>query len=151
MKVEKEMTVDAPVKEVWACLLDPEKMAECVPGTESVQELGDREYAADIKVKISFISAKFRMLTKIVEMDAPNYLRCEGTGEDSKIASSIRQTSELFLTESGDGGTNIEVRTEAQVFGRLGSLGLSVMKTKVDRLWEEFGDNLRELMHQDRC
>jgi len=35
------------------------------------------------------------------------------------------------------------------VFGRLGSFGLSVMKTKADRMWEEFGANLAAILRRD--
>jgi len=143
MKVEKSMTVAAPIADVWEFLLDPKRMAASVPGTQSVEELSETEYRAVVKVKISFISATFKVKTTITEQDAPRYLRCEGAGEDSKVASSMKHDSELFLAETDDGGTEIKVKADAQVFGRLGSFGLSVMKTKIDRLWKEFGENLR--------
>lgn len=144
MDVEKTMTIAAPVDKVWETLLDPEIMARCVPGTQSVDVLSDVEYSAVIKVKISFISAKFKVNTTILETKAPTYLRCEGTGEDKSVASSMKQETELFLTDLGDGSTEINVKAQAQVFGKLGSFGLSIMKTKIDRMWREFGDNLTE-------
>jgi carbon monoxide dehydrogenase subunit G len=110
--------------------------------------LSDTEYLAEIKVKISFISANFRIKTTILETRSPHYLRCEGTGEDSSVASSLKQTTEMFLTERPD-GTEIRTKTHAEVFGRLGSFGLSVMKTKADRMWEEFGANLAAILRQD--
>jgi carbon monoxide dehydrogenase subunit G len=110
--------------------------------------LSDTEYLAEIKVKISFISANFRIKTTILETRPPHYLRCEGAGEDSSVASSLKQTTEMFLTERPD-GTEIRTRTHAEVFGRLGSFGLSVMKTKADRMWEEFGANLAAILRQD--
>jgi carbon monoxide dehydrogenase subunit G len=129
-------------------LLDPKVMAGCVPGVQSVEVLSDTEYLANIKVKISFISANFRIKTTILETRPPHYLRCEGTGEDSSVASSLKQTTEMFLAEV-PGGTEIRTRTHAEVFGRLGSFGLSVMKTKADRMWEEFGANLAAILRQD--
>ena len=53
----------------------------------------------------------------------------------------------MFLTEQR-GGTEIRTKTHAEVFGRLGSFGLSVMKTKADRMWEEFGANLAAILRQ---
>jgi carbon monoxide dehydrogenase subunit G len=146
MIVEKRMIVAAPINRVWEVLLDPKLMAGCVPGTESVEVLSETEYLAVIKVKISFISARFKVRTTIVETRPPNYLRCEGTGEDSAVASSMKQTSELFLSDQGDGTTEISVKGKADILGRLGTFGLSVMKTKVDRMWIEFGDNLKAIL-----
>jgi uncharacterized protein len=138
MEVEKQMVVAAQIDHVWKLILDPTIMANCVPGTQDVEVISETEYLAVIKVKISFISAKFRVRTKILESEPPFYLKCEGTGEDSAVASSVKQTSELFLTDLGGGSTEIRVKAKADVLGRLGAFGFSVMKTKVDRMWEEF-------------
>jgi carbon monoxide dehydrogenase subunit G len=127
---------------VWALLLDPQVMGGCVPGMQSIEVLSPTEYKAVMHVKIAFISAKFKLKTRIVEQRAPQYLRTEGTGEDASVASSLKQQSEIFLTELADGGTELRIKVKVDVLGRLGSFGLSVMKTKADRLWDEFGQNL---------
>jgi uncharacterized protein len=141
VELEKTLTVAAPRPRVWELLLDPKIMAGCVPGTQSVDVISDVEYLAEIKVKISFIAARFKVRTKIVESRPPEYLRLEGTGEDSTVASSMTQNSEMFLTDLGNGNTEIRIKAKADVMGRLGSFGLSVMKTKADRMWDEFGAN----------
>ena len=142
MEIEKTMTVAAPAAQVWQMLLDPLVMGSCVPGMKSIEVVSDVEYIAQIHVKISFISAKFKLRTTIVEQRAPHYLRCEGTGEDASVASSLKQQSELFLAELPDGRTELRMKVKVDVLGRLGTFGLSVMKTKADRMWEEFGQNL---------
>lgn len=142
MEIEKTMTVAAPAAQVWQMLLDPQVMGSCVPGMKSIEVVSDVEYIAQIHVKISFISAKFKLRTTIVEQQAPHYLRCEGTGEDASVASSLKQQSELFLTELPDGRTELRMKVKVDVLGRLGTFGLSVMKTKADRMWEEFAQNL---------
>jgi len=142
VEIEKVLVVDAPADRVWSMLLDPNVMGGCVPGMKSIQVVSDVEYIAVIHVKISFISAKFKLNTKIVEQRAPNYLRTEGTGEDASVASSLKQQSEIFLTPLDDGKTELRIKVKVDVLGRLGSFGLSVMKTKADRMWDEFGQNL---------
>ncbi len=146
VEIEKILAVDAPPAEVWKKLLDPNVMGGCVPGMQSIEVLSDTEYLAVIQVKISFISAKFKLRTVIVETREPYYLRCEGTGEDASVASSLRQQSELFLTALPDGGTEIRMKVRVDVLGRLGTFGLSVMKTKADRMWDEFGQNLVKVL-----
>lgn len=148
MEIEKTMVIAAPIDRVWTVLLDPKIMAGCVPGVQSVDVLSDTEYLSTIKVKISFISANFKIKTTILETKPPHYLRCEGTGEDSAVASTVKQTSEMFLTSLPDGATELRVKATADVFGRLGSFGLSVMKTKADRMWEEFGDNIAAVLRE---
>ncbi|MEJ8821684.1 SRPBCC family protein [Variovorax humicola] len=142
MEIEKTLTVAADPQRVWALLLDPQVMGGCVPGMKSIDVVSDVEYVAVMHVKIAFINAKFKLRTTIVEQRAPSYLRTEGTGEDASVASSLKQQSEIFLTPTADGGTELRIKVQVDVLGRLGTFGLSVMKTKADRMWEEFGANL---------
>ena len=140
MEIEKTLFLAAPAPEVWRLLLDPVAMGTCVPGMESIEVVSDDEYLARMKVKISFISARFLLRTRIVEREEPRYLRAEGTGEDASVASSLKQTSEMWLQER-DGGTELRIKVRVDVLGRMGTFGLGVMKTKADRLWDEFGVN----------
>lgn len=141
MEIEKTLQLDAPPARVWALLLDPTAMGACVPGMESIEVISDTEYVAVMKVKIAFISARFKLKTCIVESDAPRYLRAEGTGEDASVASSLKQVSEMWLAEREGGGTELRMKVKVDVLGRMGTFGLGVMKTKADRLWDEFGVN----------
>ncbi|AGW93212.1 MULTISPECIES: CoxG family protein [Cupriavidus] len=151
MEIEKTLITAAPPARVWELLLDPNVMGACVPGMESIEVLSDVEYIAHMVVKIAFINARFRLHTKIVETRAPHYLRTEGTGEDASVASSLRQSSEIFLTGQDDGSTQLRIKVQVDVLGRLGTFGLSVMKTKADRMWDEFGANLLARLSPDNA
>ena len=143
MEIEKSITLSATAEQIWALLLDPQVMGLCVPGMKSIEVISDTEYLAEMHVKFSFLSAKFKLRTEVVEQNRPHYLRSQGTGEDSSVASSLKQVSEIFLAEQGDGRTELRMKVKVQVLGRLGTFGLSAMKTKADRLWEEFSANLQ--------
>lgn len=142
MEIEKSLVVAAPVERLWATLLDPEAMAACVPGMQAVEVISDKEYVAYVHVKLAFISARFKVRTLVAEMRAPHYLRSESTGEDAAVASSLKSVSELFLTPGDGGQTELRVKVKAGLFGRLGTFGMNVMKTKADLMWDEFGRNL---------
>lgn len=139
MDIEKTLILAAPPAIVWNLLLDPKVMGECVPGMQSIEVVSDTEYRAVMAVKIAFVSAKFRIRTLVVEQRAPHYLRTEGTGDDSSVASSFKQVSEMFLDDAPGGGTQVRMKVKVDVLGRLGTFGLNVMKTKADRMWDEFG------------
>jgi carbon monoxide dehydrogenase subunit G len=139
---EKTTLVPAPVDDVWKLLLDPEAMIACVPGVEKIEALTATDYLVSMHVKISFISARFRVRTSILEMKPPLYLRSCGSGQDSTLTSSLKIASELFLAERASGTTEIRTVLDVELLGRLGTFGLNVVKTKADRMWEEFGRNL---------
>jgi carbon monoxide dehydrogenase subunit G len=142
MEFEKTAVIAAPAERVWKMLLDPEVMGACVPGMESIEVVSETEYVVSVHVKVSFITARFKVRTKIVEMRPPSYLRSDGAGEDSTLTNSLKLSSELFLTDRGEGSTEVRTRLKVEVFGRLGGFGLNIIKTKADRMWDEFGRNL---------
>lgn len=142
MEIDKSLRLAASPAQVWALLLDPQAMGQCVPGMQSIEVLSPDEYAAQMHVKVSFISARFKLRTRIVERREPHYLKAEGTGEDTSVASSLKQTTEMTLEPAADGGTDLRLKVKVDLLGRMGTFGLSVMKTKADRLWDEFGVNL---------
>ena len=142
MEFEKTTTVAAPVARVWELLLDPKVMGACVPGMESIEVVSETQYVVHIHVKVSFVSARFKVRTNIVETRPPTYLKSGGAGEDSTLASSLKQSSEVFLRDLGEGSTELRMKLHIDVFGRLGGLGMNVIKTKADRMWEDFGRNL---------
>ena len=47
----------------------------------------------------------------------------------------------MWLAERDGGGTELRRKVKVDVLGRMGTFGLGVMKTKADRLWDEFGVN----------
>jgi carbon monoxide dehydrogenase subunit G len=144
MEIEKKMTIPAAREHVWKMLLDPHVMGACVPGMESIDVISDTEYLVNIFVKMSFVSARFKIRTVIVDTTVPAYLKCQGTGEDSAVTSSLKHTSEVFLTEIGPAQTELVTKVNVELLGRLGSFGMNMMKTKADRMWDDFGKNLSE-------
>lgn len=144
MEIEKKMTIAAPREKVWAMLLDPNVMGSCVPGMESIDVISDTEYLVSIHVKMSFISARFKIRTFVTETREPEYLKSEGKGEDSSLTSSLKHTSEVFLTEINPNETEFRTVVNVELLGRLGSFGMNMVKTKADRMWDDFGKKLAE-------
>jgi carbon monoxide dehydrogenase subunit G len=79
---------------------------------------------------------------KVIETRPPSYIRTESAGEDSGFANSFKQSSEVFLFSTDVDTTEMRVRVNVKIFGRLGVIGFNVIETKMDQLWAEFGENL---------
>lgn len=138
MEFEFNHRFSVPPAELWAFLLNPDRMAGCVPGMQSVEVVSGTEYNARIKVRIAFISVNFSARVVIAEMDAPNFLRAEVAGQDAAIGSSIKATAEMHIAAAGQGESDLRVTAKAQVLGRLGALGLNPMRTKAESMWQQF-------------
>ena len=152
MDIEKSIELSATPERLWSLLLDPQTMASCVPGMQSIDVVSETEYLVSLKVKISFVTASFKIRTHVLEQQPPNYLKSAGVGEDAALASSLKHQSEIFLTALAEGKTQLCIVTHVDVLGRVGTFGLNAMKTKTDRLWDEFAATLKtklELELQD--
>lgn len=149
MRIAKSVLVPAPAERVWAVLLDPVAMTACVPGVESIDVVSPTDYVVGVKVKVGFVSARFRVKTTITEQRAPVFIRSHGAGADATLTSSLKLASELELRDRGNGTTEVATRLEVELLGRLGTFGLNVIKTKADRMWEEFGRNLVRRLTSD--
>jgi uncharacterized protein len=154
LEIEKNVTLNGTARQIWQLLLDPQVMGACVPGMKSIEIISPVEYLAKMEVKISFLTAKFKIKTKIAEQDAPSFLQSEGNGEDSSIASSFKQTTRIWLTqrnfvegepvvESEPAQCDLRMLVDVTMLGRIGSFGLNAMKTKADLMWDEFIAKLR--------
>jgi uncharacterized protein len=142
MEIEKRTTLPGTSQQLWQLLLNPQVMGACVPGMKSIEVISATEYLAKMEVKISFLTAKFKIKTIIAEQDEPKYLKSQGTGEDSSIASSFKQTTCIWLTDATLEAQNpqcaLRMLVDVTMLGRIGSFGLSAMKTKADLMWDEF-------------
>lgn len=143
MRVEKTVRLRAPIDRTWTALLDPAVVGACIPGVEGVEAVDATHFTVPVNVKVGIVRARFTLAVTLTEARAPHYLRSEVVGEESGLASRLRQWSELHLSAVAPDATELRVVTEVDVFGRLGTFGASVLRGKADRMWDEFVANLR--------
>ncbi len=143
---DEEFTVDATPDAVWVFLLDPRRVARCLPGCESVEVVDAQTYRARITVRVGFLSTTQDLRVEIVEADRPRRLASVGRGEDRKLASHVEVNTTLDLEPTATGGTLLHYHSDVRVLGRLGSVGDAVMQVKVKQLTGEFAANLRAAM-----
>src|SRR5204863_21637 len=80
-------TVSAAPEAVWDFLLDPQRVAPCLPGCESVEIEDATTYRVRLTVKVGFLSTTQNLKVEIVESERPRHLVSLARGEDRKLAS----------------------------------------------------------------
>src|SRR5690606_38977897 len=68
MQLNHEVTVDAPLDEVWQALLDPHRVAPCMPGA-TLDEVNGAEFAATVQVKLGPVNLKYKGKGAYVDKD----------------------------------------------------------------------------------
>jgi uncharacterized protein len=137
-RFEERFTVEAPPDTVWAFLLDPKRLAPCIPGCEDIDIVDERTYRLRLTVKVGFLSTSQDVRVEIVEADPPRRLVSQGRGEDSRLGSRVEVRTSLELSPVGKGATSVVYASDVTVLGRLGSIGDAVMKVKAAQLAGEF-------------
>jgi hypothetical protein len=146
MMIDERFSIAAPIDKVWAFIRDPQTVAPCVPGCESVETLSETSYRSTIGIALGPIKARFNVIVQITEETPPSRLVCVTKGEEGSKASIISATSEMLLTAVDDKSTEIACSSEVSVVGRLGKFGLGIMKKRASRLAEEFAAAVQQRM-----
>jgi carbon monoxide dehydrogenase subunit G len=144
---EEDFTVDAAPDAVWDFLLDPTRVAVCLPGCESVEVEGATTYRVRLTVKVGFLSTTQNLKVELVEADRPRHLVSVARGEDRKLASQVEVKNTLDLSPAS-AGTLVRYRSDVRVLGRLGSVGDAVMKVKARQLAADFAANVRKAIER---
>lgn len=143
MIFEDRFTVQAPVAKVWAFLRDPQQVGQCIPGTERIEVIDDRHYLVVAGARVSFLSVSFAMNVEVTEIEEPVRLVSVADGMDSRIKERVKLSSALTLEPRGEDATDVSYKIELTVFGKLASLGFSVIKGKAKQMATDFATCIR--------
>lgn len=144
MKIEGDFEVEAPRAEVWDKIRDPQIMGACIPGCESVEQVDDTSYRAQVSVKVGPIKARFNLLVEVLEEQLEHTILSRTSGEEGTRASVVNSDNVVRLADTDSGGTRVDYSADVSVTGRLGKFGLGIFRKKADQLAGQFVANFRE-------
>jgi carbon monoxide dehydrogenase subunit G len=143
MVFEDRFTVRAPVETVWAFLRDPQQVGQCIPGAERIGVIDDRHYQVVAGARVSFLSVSFAMNVTVTEVEEPLRLVSVAEGMDSRMKERVKLSSALTLEPRGPAVTDVSYTIDLTVFGKLASLGFSVIKGKAKQMAADFATCIR--------
>jgi len=123
--------------------LDPQVLAAVLPGCEKL-ELVEGSYLGEIKVKVGPIQGKFAGKVDLLDLDAPRSYRMVIDGRGAQ--GFVKATAAIALAPEG-AGTKITYTSEAQVGGKVASVGQRLVETSaraiVKQSLEGLHDNIK--------
>jgi uncharacterized protein len=151
MKIEEQVLIRAPIQNVWRFVRNPETVAPCVPGCESVEQLTDKSYRCAVAVALGPIKARFNVVVEITTEEPPVRLVCLTKGDEGSKASLLTATSEIVFVEKEPDTTEIVCRSEVSIVGRLGKFGLGIMQKRASQLAGEFALAVQRRIQTDNA
>ncbi len=127
MRIEGEYQFDGPRDKVWEIVRDPEVLATALPGTQSLEQVSENEYAGQMHVRVGPVAGVFAgKLVVSDEVPPESYtLSVEGKGAPGFASGS----GHVQLLEQEDGTTILQYEGEMQVGGKIASVGQRLIDT----------------------
>ena len=145
MELQQTFTVPVPVDRAWDALLDPQRIAPCMPGASLDSVEGDA-FTGNVKIKLGPINLLYRGRARYVTKNIDTRtIVIEGTGKDAKGSGAATATVTAVLTGDGD-STTVATTTDLDVTGRPAQFGRGVMNDVANTLVGQFAANLAALL-----
>ncbi|WP_447005395.1 SRPBCC family protein [Saccharothrix isguenensis] len=151
MKLEHRFTVPAPVPDVWAALLDPVRVAPCMPGATLTGVDGQR-FTGTVKVKLGPVTLLYKGTGEFTSVDERVHAAVlKASGKDTRGNGTASATVSVALTPtsaegasggSGTSGTEVYVVTDMNITGRPAQLGRGLINEVSGRIIGEFAECL---------
>ena len=142
MEIVGEQLIPRPQGVTWSSIIDPEVLRVCIPGCESMDKVGDNEYAMVMGAKVGPVSAKFKSKITLADVDAPHAytLIFEGQGG---VAGFAKGEAHVRLSPEGE-STRLQYTAKATIGGKLAQVGSRLVDGVAKKLAENFFTKFNE-------
>lgn len=141
MKLDGTYIFDAPRDAVWQALLDPNVLAKVMPGCEKLEQVGENEYKGALKIRVGPVQGQFEGLVNLSDINAPQSYRMQIDGKGAP--GFMKGVGEVRLEDQG-ASTLMHYSGEAQVGGRIASVGQRLLDSSAKALTRQSLDGLHE-------
>jgi uncharacterized protein len=141
MKIEGSADIPAPREKVWEAFLDPNILAQALPGCEKLEAIGPNEYKATMKVGVAAIKGTFEGKVKLSDLEPPNRMAVEGSGGPGFV----RGEAGMQMSDV-DGGTKVSYDADVQVGGLIASVGQRMLGGVTKMMLDQFFTKMTELL-----
>ena len=144
MELSDEIEIPGRRDDVFAQLIDPEILKECIPGCEELSLTAENEYSAKVLLKIGPIKARFSGSVTLDTTNAPESLTLSGAGEGG-IAGFAKGGAEVELIEEGE-ITTLKYQAKAETGGKIAQLGSRLITSTTRKLAKAFFQSFETIM-----
>jgi uncharacterized protein len=144
--IENEFDVAATPDEVYALMLDPERVATCLPGAEVTGRNDDGSYNAQTTVKLGPVKMTYKGTVAVTESDAEaRTASMLAKGAEARGQGTAQATLRMAV-KATEGGSHVDVAADMLVTGRVAQMGRGVMQDVARRMMGEMAKNMETLL-----
>lgn len=133
MKIDHEFTVARPIDVVWDFFQDIPAVADCLPGAELREQVGDNTYSGGLSVKLGPMTAAFEGEATIEPDPASKVASITGKGVDKRGGSRGQVKVAYALAEEGEGSTKVDIDADVMLSGPAAQFGRTGLVNEISR------------------
>ena len=122
---------------VWDALMNPDVLARCIPGCQSLEQTASDAFRAKIALVIGPVRASFDTDLTLSDVNPPTSYRLTGSGRGGAVGFG-QGRADVELEEPEPGVTLLRYAAAFQVGGRLAQLGSRLVQATTKKLADEF-------------
>jgi len=136
MKISGTAALKATPQQVWDAFHDPEVLARCLPGCESLTEVGPHEYAMTVTAGVAAIKGTYDGKVALLDPHHPERftMKAQGAGGPGTVAADVV----VHLSPSPAGGTDLSYDADAAVGGMIGGVGQRMLSRVTRKMAGQF-------------
>lgn len=136
MKISGTAALKATPQQVWDAFHDPEVLARCLPGCESLTEVGIHEYAMTVTAGVAAIKGTYDGKVALVDPQHPERftMKAQGAGGPGTVDADVV----VHLSPSAAGGTDLSYDADATVGGMIGGVGQRMLSGVTRKMAGQF-------------
>jgi uncharacterized protein len=143
-EIVKTFVVRSPPDRVWTFLIDPEKVARCLPGAAITAKLDEKTWQGTMTVKVGPVSSSYKGKVAFEKLDAASRtVEIVANGQDirGRGGADLRLTSTLLPKAPGE--TEVTATSRVNVTGILAQMGRGMVQDIGDQMFQVFSQRLR--------
>lgn len=144
MQMNDQREIKADRATVWAALLSPEVLKECVPGAQEVTGTPEDGFEATVVQKVGPVKATFKGAVTLSDMVEGESLTLSGEGKGG--AAGFAKGGAKVVLEEIEGGTRLIYDVEAKVGGKLAQLGSRIIDGFAKKMADQFFSRFQEVL-----
>lgn len=144
MKLSDTRQIAADRSDVWAALLSPDVLKECVPGCQEMTGTAETGFDAVVVQKVGPVKATFKGAVSISDVQQGESLRLSGEGKGG--AAGFAKGAATVTLSDADGGTLLSYDVDAKVGGKLAQLGSRIIDGFARKMADQFFERFQNVV-----
>lgn len=145
MKMSDQRDIQADPATVFAALLSPDVLMECVPGAQEITGTPESGFDAVVVQKVGPVKATFKGTVTLSDMVENTSLTISGEGKGG-AAGFAKGGADVRIEPLEGGGTRLIYDVEAKVGGKLAQLGSRIIDGFSKKMADQFFTRFQEVV-----